>query len=74
MIFCYGGIGRSMGEEDKIMQRIATLQEEHRSLDLLISGGGKMDQIHLMRLKKRKLRLKDEISRLHSVLEPDIIA
>jgi len=63
-----------MSEEDKILQRVTTLQEEHRSLDLLISNEQTIDQIHLMRLKKRKLRLKDEISRLHSILEPDIIA
>ena len=32
------------------------------------------DQLEVKRLKKRKLRLKDEIARLESALVPDIIA
>ncbi|MGB0521166.1 MAG: YdcH family protein, partial [Candidatus Puniceispirillaceae bacterium] len=35
---------------------------------------GVSDQLRIQRLKKRKLNLKDEITRLHAKLLPDIIA
>lgn len=63
-----------MDEDEKIMQRLALLEDEHRSLDVMIEDGSNMDPLHIKRLKKRKLRLKDEISRLHDILYPDIIA
>jgi hypothetical protein len=43
---------------------LETLQEEHRDLDAAIdalSGTGAHDQLQVARLKKRKLRLKDQI-------------
>ena len=58
-------------------QLLLELREEHRDLDLAI---GRMatdplqDQLHLRRLKKRKLKLKDWITRLESKLIPDIDA
>lgn len=63
-----------MGEEERILQQIATLEDEHRALDSVIASASALDRLHVMRLKKRKLWLKDEISRLHSYLHPDIIA
>ncbi|RYG29607.1 MAG: DUF465 domain-containing protein, partial [Burkholderiales bacterium] len=33
-----------------------------------------IDQLQIARIKKRKLRLKDEISQLEDLLIPDIIA
>ena len=53
------------------------LREEHRDLDLAIARMAmdpKQDQLHLRRLKKRKLKLKDWITRLESNLIPDIDA
>jgi hypothetical protein len=53
------------------------LRSEHRDLDTVIarlSDQSAMDQLHLQRLKKRKLLLRDEISRLESRLIPDSIA
>jgi hypothetical protein len=53
------------------------LETEHRDLDEVISqlaGGNLSDQLRTQRLKKRKLALKDEITRLHGKLLPDIIA
>jgi hypothetical protein len=35
---------------------------------------GVVDQLKIMRLKRRKLALKDEIFRLEDILNPDIIA
>ena len=53
------------------------LKQEHRQLDedirtLLESGAG--DQLEIARLKKRKLRLRDEIAILADRCIPDIIA
>jgi hypothetical protein len=57
--------------------RLAHLRMEHRDLDAAIEAlGGRSapDQLQLARMKKRKLRLKDEISVLEDQLIPDIIA
>jgi hypothetical protein len=53
------------------------LRTEHRDLDEVIARVAEQapfDQLRLQRLKKRKLWLKDQISRLESGLLPDIIA
>jgi len=53
------------------------LREEHRDLDLAIDRMALdplQDQLHLRRLKKRKLKLKDWITRLESKLIPDMDA
>lgn len=57
--------------------RLAHLRTEHRDLDSAIAALLAMpapDQLQLARLKKRKLRLKDEITMLEDALIPDIIA
>ena len=63
------------GEEGKA--RLAALRMEHRDLDAAIEalrGTASPDQLQIARLKKRKLRLKDEIALLEDQLIPDIIA
>lgn len=53
------------------------LRTEHRDLDIIIqqlSDAVPIDFLRLQRLKKRKLFLKDSISKLESMLLPDIIA
>ena len=65
-----------MSRED-IMRRLELLRIEHRDLDSAINAlvhGGGGDQMQVARLKKRKLRLKDEIALLEDALVPDIIA
>ena len=62
---------------EDIMRRLELLRIEHRDLDgaiaaLIESGSG--DQMQVARLKKRKLRLRDEITLLEDALVPDIIA
>ena len=55
----------------------AVARHAWRDLDTVIarlSETGPMDQLHLQRLKKRKLLLKDEIAWLESRLIPDNIA
>lgn len=57
--------------------RLEYLKTEHRDLDAAIDALREMprpDQLQLARLKKRKLRLRDEISVLEDMLVPDIIA
>jgi hypothetical protein len=63
--------------EAAIAARLAVLRMEHRDLGDSIealSSGPASDQLQLARLKKRKLRIKDEISALQDLLIPDIIA
>jgi len=58
-------------------RRLSDLTTEHRDLDDVIARlleKAPFDQLQLQRLKKRKLLLKDEISKLESRLLPDIIA
>jgi hypothetical protein len=57
--------------------RLATLRIEHRDLDGAIEALRTLaapDQLQVARLKKRKLRLKDEIAVLEDLAVPDIIA
>ncbi len=57
--------------------RLALLRSEHRDLDVAIDALRSMaapDQLQLARLKKRKLKLRDEISVLEDLVVPDIIA
>lgn len=68
-----------MGSEDveAIRARIRELQIEHRDLDAVIarlSDTPYPDQLQLRRLKKRKLLLKDMITKLEMSLVPDIPA
>lgn len=62
---------------EEAKRRLAELKTEHRDLDDVIAqliDHAPFDQIQLQRLKKRKLALKDQMSRLESKLLPDIIA
>jgi hypothetical protein len=64
-------------DEAELRERLETATEEHRDLDAAIDALRAMpghDQIQIARLKKRKLRLRDEIAQLHDLLVPDIIA
>ena len=57
--------------------RIFALQQEHRDLDRAIEALHQQqyrDQLLLQRLKKRKLQLKDIITRLKRDLIPDLNA
>ena len=64
-------------EHKSSQRRILELQTEHRELDELVtrlSADSNADQLHLKRLKKRKLLLKDQIAKLKSDLIPDLDA
>ena len=60
-----------------LAQQLADLREEHRDLDQAIqemAASPGADQLRLRRMKKRKLKLKDWITRLESRLIPDLDA
>lgn len=64
-------------EEAQWQARLDVLRQEHRDLDAAIealAATGVPDQLQLARLKKRKLRLRDEMSVIEDALVPDIIA
>nr|WP_305123374.1 DUF465 domain-containing protein [Roseomonas sp. GC11] len=65
-----------LADRDSLLRRLHELRSEHRDLDTVILrlDGSLTDQLQLQRLKKRKLKLKDEIAWLESRLVPDIIA
>jgi hypothetical protein len=63
--------------EEELRKRLAGLRTEHRDLDAAItalSSAGSGDQLQIARLKKRKLKLRDQIQVIEDYLTPDIIA
>ena len=64
-------------DETEVIRLIGVLRQEHRDLDDAIDAllfAPASDQLQVARLKKRKLKLKDEIAALEDQLIPDIIA
>lgn len=64
-------------EEEELQKMLQELKTEHRDLDIIIQQLADtlpVDFLRLQRLKKRKLFLKDSISKIESMLLPDIIA
>ena len=66
-----------MLDNKDLLKNLWLLEEEHRDLDEVIYELQQNKTINLMqiiRLKKKKLYLKDKIKKLKYELEPDIIA
>lgn len=64
-------------DRDTLLRQLQGLRSEHRDLDTVIARLVEMaapDMLHVQRLKKRKLALRDQIARLESRLIPDDIA
>lgn len=62
---------------EQYKRRLFDLRVEHRDLDDVIARLTKdplVDELELKRLKKRKLMIKDQISRLESKAIPDLNA
>jgi len=63
--------------DDQPLGLLAEKRAEHRRLDSQIAAltaDAEADQLEIARLKKRKLKLKDEIQQLADSAVPDIIA
>lgn len=66
-----------LNHEEVLRVKLEVLRREHRDLDEAIGAmqeRGTSDQLAMVRLKKRKLMLKDMIARIEDDLTPDIIA
>lgn len=66
-----------MDNIDLLNRQLEELRLEHRDLDEVIQRlilQGNIDLLQIQRLKKRKLILKDQMTKLESRLLPDIIA
>ena len=64
-------------DERDFRDQLMELSLEHRALDneiAALEATGAVDQLHMSRLKRRKLKLKDQMSSLEDQLRPDIIA
>lgn len=63
--------------QEETVRHLMELRMEHRDLDdaiVALAQADYVDQLQLKRLKKRKLNIKDTISKLESKLIPDVDA
>lgn len=61
----------------EVRARLLELRQQHQDLDAAVAaleGQPLPNQLQIARLKKQKLVLKDQISKLEDQLTPDIIA
>ncbi|MFN4091609.1 MAG: YdcH family protein [Brevundimonas sp.] len=67
-----------LSDEDRALHaRLAELRQEHADLDASIEALGLVptpDQLMIARLKRKKLLLRDEMTRIETRILPDIIA
>ena len=66
-----------MNIQNDALKQLEVLKVRHREVDEHIQDlirSSNNDQLQIQRLKKQKLKLKDEISRIEAGLLPDIIA
>ena len=66
-----------MNEKNELLNKIHRLEQEHRDLDEVLIQLQEKHTVNfsqIQRLKKRKLILKDQITKLRNKIEPDIIA
>lgn len=64
-------------DEGEARIRLQGLMIEHADLDVSIAallGSAAPDQLQIARMKRKKLRMKDEIERLRDIINPDLIA
>ena len=67
----------SMQTEEVLRVELEFFRQKHRDLDqaiVALSNTATADRLMIQRLKKKKLQLKDKITRLEDRLTPDIIA
>ncbi len=61
---------------EQIYERIEVLRAEHRMMDAEIAAleSKHAGQLEIARLKRKKLAIRDELTKLESTLHPDLIA
>jgi len=77
--FVEGCVSERLTEEEleAIKHRIEELRLEHSDLDQVINHlvhDKAFEELKIKRLKKKRLQLKDQLSRLENKLIPDILA
>lgn len=68
---------QELSHEEVLRVKLEVLRQKHRDLDEAIAAlqeKGPSAQLTILRFKKEKLRLKDQIARIEDELTPDIIA
>jgi hypothetical protein len=63
--------------DDALKARLVELRQDHSDLDAAVQAiaiSPLPDMLLIARLKRKKLKLKDEIARIEDQLNPDIIA
>ena len=66
-----------MDEQEVLKKMLVLLKEEHLDLDTMINDMSResiVNQLAVQRLKKKKLLVRDQISKINALLLPDIIA
>ena len=68
--------GPQFDDRESLQRRLHEMRSEHRDLDSVVNRlhDGPVDVLQIQRLKKRKLKLRDDIAWLERKLVPDIIA
>ncbi|MDH5571069.1 MAG: DUF465 domain-containing protein [Gammaproteobacteria bacterium] len=64
-------------DRDFLLDKLDELRLEHRDLDEIIDylqHAGAIEQLQLQRMKRRKLKIKDQIADIENQLIPDILA
>ena len=64
-------------DSSDLVQHLTNLKNEHRELDQNLQHLAKLkyaDQLQMQSLKRQKLKIKDQITRLESDLIPDLPA
>jgi hypothetical protein len=63
--------------DEALQQKLTELRQEHQDLDASATALALLpqpDQLLIARLKRRKLALRDQITRIEDQLTPDILA
>ena len=76
-VAAWGNAYMESDRQREMRELLVQLREQHRTIDAEIAAladAANADQLNVQRLKRRKLRLKDQIAAVEDQLLPDIIA
>ena len=72
-----GSLMNESADRETLERQLEELKSSHGDLDDVIARiteEAPFDQLQIQRLKKRKLQIKDQMTKIESLLLPDIIA